>query len=363
MSGSFIRFRIRDIIIYVATMIVVLAIGAVARSMANDAASGLEGPAFAMEADHAAPSDETAQPELVAPAKDSPQSEKSTKSEKTVVSEKVSGADVPATKSEIKSETKAEAQKDNDVAKKDEGKGSEKGVKSVKSRESAKGKEGVKSAKGEEGVKSEKKQQTVGEPLAPGMIKLLQDELLDAFKRRGVNDRIARFQSYMIGRVTATAGKYTGSELTGNCRIKWYGQMMHNVIAAPAEAERFTRELHKIAANDREGLAKLLAIASVKMDAGPQKVRQYPPVTSPEQALDIIKQALTDAQVAYCAALAPLSKSEIRELQTYLVPVLTTQNHVGHTVVDRGEARPRLWLPWPTCDCSNNSNRCRPTAM
>ena len=37
--------------------------------------------------------------------------------------------------------------------------------------------------------------------------------------------------------------------------------------------------------------------------------------------------------MSYCAALAPLSKSEIRELQGYLVPVLCTQNTVGHTLV------------------------------
>ena len=57
------------------------------------------------------------------------------------------------------------------------------------------------------------------------------------------------------------------------------------------------------------------------------------------QALDVIKQALAEAQVAYCAALAPLSKSEIQELETNLVPVLCTQNQVGHTLVDRGTGR------------------------
>jgi hypothetical protein len=62
-------------------------------------------------------------------------------------------------------------------------------------------------------------------------------------------------------------------------------------------------------------------------------------VTSPEQALEIVKQAVADAQVAYCAALAPLSKSEIQELQTYAVPVLTTQNQVGHTIMDRNTGR------------------------
>ena len=45
---------------------------------------------------------------------------------------------------------------------------------------------------------------------------------------------------------------------------------------------------------------------------------------------------MTEAQTSYCAALAPLDKSEIQELQTNLVPVLSTQNQVGHTLADRG---------------------------
>jgi len=53
----------------------------------------------------------------------------------------------------------------------------------------------------------------------------------------------------------------------------------------------------------------------------------------------VIKQPLTQAQVSYCAALAPLNKSEIQQLQTYIVPVLCSQNVVGHTLNDRGTGR------------------------
>ena len=55
--------------------------------------------------------------------------------------------------------------------------------------------------------------------------------------------------------------------------------------------------------------------------------------------MEAVKQALTEAQVEYCKALAPLNKSEIQQLQTYLVPVLCTQNQVGHTLADRGTGR------------------------
>ena len=116
-----------------------------------------------------------------------------------------------------------------------------------------------------------KKDRAVGEPLAPGMIKLIQDEIVAGLKKRGITDRFARFQSYAIGKVNSSAGRYTGSELTGNCRLTWYDHLMRNLLAAPAEAEQFTRELHKAASDSRDGLAQVLAIAAAKMDAGERK--------------------------------------------------------------------------------------------
>ncbi len=143
---------------------------------------------------------------------------------------------------------------------------------------------------------------TVGEPLAAGMMQLLRDEIVNGLNRRGNAHRFADFQSEMIRQVNSSAGRYTGSELAGNCRLKWYDHMMRNVLAAPAEAERFTRELHIAACDEHEGLAKVLAVAAAKLDLAPKKVRNRPLPTSPEQALDAIAQAITEAQTAYCAA-------------------------------------------------------------
>ena len=100
-----------------------------------------------------------------------------------------------------------------------------------------------------------------------------------------------------------------GSELAGNCRLRWYDHLMRNLIAAPAEAEQFTRDLHMAALDGQGGFAQLLALAAPKMDAGQRKPCKFMPPTSPEQAIDIIKQSLMKAQIAYCAAIAPLSKS------------------------------------------------------
>ncbi len=180
---------------------------------------------------------------------------------------------------------------------------------------------------------------TVGEPLAPGMMKLLQNEIVAGIKRRGATDRFARFQRYAIGKVNASAGKYTGSELAGNCRLQWYDHLMRNVLTAPAEAERFTNALHVAARDDRQGLAKLLGMAAAKLDLGKRKPRRPIAAESPRQVLDAIQQALGEAQSSYCAALAPLSKSEIRELLDNAVRVLSTQNRLGHTLGNRGTGR------------------------
>ena len=64
----------------------------------------------------------------------------------------------------------------------------------------------------------------------------------------------------------------------------------------------------------------------------------------------MIERSLTDAQVAYCAALAPLSKGEIRELTSNLYPILTSRNQTGHTLQYRATGR-RL------CDLLEKLNR------
>ncbi len=178
-----------------------------------------------------------------------------------------------------------------------------------------------------------------GDPLAPGKMQLLKQEIMAGLVKRHTTDNFARFRSYTAMKLNSTAGRYTGSELTGNCRLSWYDHLLRNHLDAPAEAERFTRELHKAALGNHEGFAEVLAIAAKKMDLAERKPRTFTKVASPEQALEIFKQSIADAEVAYAAALAPLTKSQISELQTYIYPVLVGQNEVGHTLNDRGTGR------------------------
>ena len=190
----------------------------------------------------------------------------------------------------------------------------------------------------------------VGEPLAPGMIELLQNEITAGVKRRGIQADFARFQSYAGSKLNSTAGPRTGSELTGRSRLRWYDHLLRNPLKAPAEAEEFTRRLHTAALGDHQGLARVLAIAAEKLDLKPRESRSFAAATSPEQALEVVQKSSADARLAHTAAFATLNKNEIQTLSANLYPIFTSQNRYGHTLQDRSTGR---WL----CDLMEKLNR------
>ena len=193
-----------------------------------------------------------------------------------------------------------------------------------------------KSAKSKE---SEDDDGVVGQPLAPGMIEILQQEIINQVRERGVADNFARFQSYTGFKLNSSNAAYTGSELAGNCRLSWYDHMLRHPLGAVAEAEAFTRDVHTAITEDRGGLAQLLPIIAEKLDLPKREPRKYPKAKTPQEAIEICKQALIEAKTAHAAALAPLTKSEIRELASYIYPVMVANNTVGHTLNDRGTGR------------------------
>ncbi|NQU24338.1 MAG: hypothetical protein HQ567_23900, partial [Candidatus Nealsonbacteria bacterium] len=69
-------------------------------------------------------------------------------------------------------------------------------------------------------VPPEKEPEAVGERLAAGMVELLQKEVFEGLKKRNIYTKFARFKSYAGGMLNATA-RSSGSELTGNCRLRW----------------------------------------------------------------------------------------------------------------------------------------------
>jgi hypothetical protein len=179
----------------------------------------------------------------------------------------------------------------------------------------------------------------VGDPLAPGKMILLQQEIASQIRARHIETEFAQWCAYMGNRLDVSAGRYTGSELTGNCRLSWYERMMRHPLAAPAEAERFTRELHQAVLGGDRGFAEVLRTAREKLDLRRREVPLPPAVDSPKQAIETLKQTLINVQADYAASLSPLTKSEIKELSDYLYPVFVGNNIVGHTLNDRNSAK------------------------
>ena len=137
---------------------------------------------------------------------------------------------------------------------------------------------------------------------------------------------------------TRRPGAYTGSELTGNCRLRWYEHLLRNPLSAPAEAEEFTRRTAP-GASSTTLRAWLPSCRSPRRSWTWASGRLRPYVRgglARRRPSRCSEQALVEAQTAYAAALAPLTKSEVRELTAYLYPVMVGQNNVGHTLTDRG---------------------------
>jgi len=190
----------------------------------------------------------------------------------------------------------------------------------------------------------------VGNPLAAGMVKLLRQEIEKGIKRRGLQARFAKFRSYAAYQLDSSKARHTGSELMGNCRLRWYDHLLRNPLSAPAEAEKFTRTLHQDLIDHHEGLGRALATAADKLDLKKRTPRKFAPVTSSQGALDTVEKALTDAQLNFSDALATLTKEEIQSLRENLYSTLTDQNGLGHTLADRSTGR---WL----CDMLEKLDR------
>lgn len=178
----------------------------------------------------------------------------------------------------------------------------------------------------------------VGDPAAAGKLDLAIQEMINGIKARSIQDEFLRFRSYLALKLDTTAARYTGNEVTGNCRLRWYDRMLRNPLVAPVEAEKFTRELHQQVLQGQKGLMSVLLAGREKLDLPAREVR-LPKAKTPDEALETVKQALTNTQADYAAALAPLTKAEVRELASHLYSALVGQSNVGHTLNDRGTGR------------------------
>ncbi len=181
---------------------------------------------------------------------------------------------------------------------------------------------------------------SVGHPQAAGIMTLLEREILSAWRERGLETAYQRFRAYS-GQMLDESATGRGGELTGNCRLQWYDQMLRNPLSAPAQAEQFTRQLHQaiVKGDGPTGLDQAFRMVREKLDQPSRKPLEIPKIASPDQTLDLVQNALIDAHRHYARALAPLLPEELGELVRQLEPVFVGQNRMGHTLADRPAGR------------------------
>jgi hypothetical protein len=195
MSSSWTWLRIRHVSMYAAALVIVLALHAVAGTTEKNA--GLQGPSFtgAAKTVNATESKDITQAPNSADAKAPTESEKSSKTEKqpdvvksddsTAEAKKESGAAQPDKKTDSSA-----TEKKPDTAR------SDKGADVPKTANDSASAAKPRPAKVEKEAKTDAasaKSAVGGEPLASGMIKLLQEEIFAGIRRRGVSDRFSRF--------------------------------------------------------------------------------------------------------------------------------------------------------------------------
>jgi hypothetical protein len=181
--------------------------------------------------------------------------------------------------------------------------------------------------------------ETLGEPLAAGIMELLEKEIVDGLKRRGIEAAFARFERFAGQKLDNSAGASRSSEVTGICRLAWFDHLLRNPLKAPGEAERFTRQLHTAFHGDQEGFDRALLIAREKMQQKSRPPIASKPVTSPEEALLAVRQALSAAQAGHAKALSTLTRGEIDQLSGNLYLIFAAQARKGHTLPNNGTAR------------------------
>ena len=182
------------------------------------------------------------------------------------------------------------------------------------------------------------------------MVQLLVGEIKGSIKRRNLDARWQRFRAYAAGQLDGSTAEFTGSELTGNCRLSWYDKLLRDPIESVRVAELFTRQLYQDLSGDHVGLQRALATAAVKLDLPKRKPRGFAAIDSPGRALDEVRSALANTHREFARAVSPLTRRESASLRKQLYPVLVSEPQFGHTLENRGTGR---WL----CDVMEKVDR------
>lgn len=172
------------------------------------------------------------------------------------------------------------------------------------------------------------------------LVRQFRQDTAAGIERRGLQEKFDTYQKYSDGRLDASEGTNTWSDKTGNCRLGWYDGIIRAQLESPVIAERFTRKLHEAVLDRDDHLRKAMAMATERLGVSPAGDFAVPEPGSPDEALQIVSNAVARARAAFTASLAPLSTNQVDELRGRLYDV-TTQQIEGSSAYfrDKGTAR------------------------
>ena len=145
----------------------------------------------------------------------------------------------------------------------------------------------------------------VGEPMAKGIMELLREEIVSGIAGAASPIDFARFQSYADRQaelvVRALHGIGTGGELPPALVRPPDAHMLD----APAEAERiYAANCTSRPCDSHDGLARCWPSPPRRWTPAAEAAALAAP-QSPQEALDMVRQAMVEAQVAYCGGAGP----------------------------------------------------------
>ena len=189
-----------------------------------------------------------------------------------------------------------------------------------------------------------------GHPDSQHLLALVEAEIESGLRRRG-HEAIAKreaYRSHIAGLMNASSGDRTYSDKTGNCRLTWVDRMMRRPEAATAEADQFTRQLHKAVRNETDGLHHLLRVAAARMDLDFTHAESavYPKGKQPEAVLGYVAGRIASARTAFDRAMIPLDAEARALLASQLYAVSTrdiasgasfSNRDLGRQVIDQVE--------------------------
>lgn len=167
------------------------------------------------------------------------------------------------------------------------------------------------------------------------LLPLLRSEMENGLQSRQHEGIYQRWRAYIGERLAATESRTSSFEMRGNCRLPWYEQMLKAPIAAAAEAERFSREMHEGFGRGSAGMVHSILYAREAMGLKGEVPAAFVAPTDPEEALKVVEAETVAARAGLSKAIVTLSAKEADDLQQNLLTAFCGSSMTGHTLDPR----------------------------